>query len=193
MGTYKRRINTRLRVTHNTFNKEQHMLYNIANNKDRAIFTILVLLVALFSTKAQAEYTFNSSDKTARGTIYSIGGSYTTVECPAEIEPLLRAHSRYYIMYGKFQDVTTDTSDTITNLGVSNLLDSEIPKLKKLNEGLNKKIIEGFEEAVVKTRNMLQDGCAKDSESKCSEGGRCEYTVKTPPIELIKRAEHYLK
>ncbi|AQQ58840.1 hypothetical protein XJ32_00620 [Helicobacter bilis] len=54
------------------------MLYHIANKGHRVTLAALTaaLLVALFSTKAQAEYTFKNSDRTIEARIHGINGSW---------------------------------------------------------------------------------------------------------------------
>lgn len=170
------------------------MLYNIANDKDRAIFTILVLLVALFSTKAQAEHTFKNSDSSIEARIHGTNGSWGDYVCPIQLRELDRTHSNYYSVYFQLKKMKDGDDSSIADLGADVLLDSETPKLKKLSAGIHDKVYEEAKSAVEKTGLMLLDGCAKGWECYEVMGGKeCKATVKYSPQDLIKRAEHYLK
>lgn len=167
------------------------MLHNIANKGHRVILAALTaaLLVALFSTKAQAEFIIKETDRTVNEYIYKSDRTYGGYICPKGLEPLIYANQHYKFILNNLLE-----ESKIAQLGSSNMLDMEVPKLKKLSAGLHDKAIADVKAAIDKTRAMLLDGCFKDYECVDIMGGKdCKGVVKYSPQDLIKRAEHYLK
>ncbi len=172
------------------------MLHNIANKGHRVIIATLTaaLLVALFSTKAHAEFIFKNSDPTTHGPVFDSKGNDENHTCPYELHSLLRANGYYLKVYATLKGLKNGDIHNVGELGVDALLDSETPKLKKLSDGLHDKAYEEIQKALDKTSAMLLDGCAKEIQCKDVMGGKeCYYTVKVAPQDLIKNAEKYLK